>query len=84
MDKRMENEKPPLGVAPFWFVYPKRIIELSKAITRYAEFSLKHTLIRKSKEDYLEIRRWAIEIVKMAETMILLSEEMKDGKRNSK
>lgn len=76
----MANEKPPLGVAPWWLVYPKRIIDLSEAITRYTEFSLKHTSTRKSKEDYMEIHQWAMEIAKMAETMILLSEDMKDGK----
>lgn len=75
----MANEKPPIGVSPWWFIYPKRVIELSEAISRYAEFSLKHTLVRKTKEDYKAIRQWAMEIEKIAETMILMSEERENA-----
>ena len=70
----MEYIKPPIGVSPYWFTYPKRVIELSKAITRHAEFSLEHTLVRKTKEDYKAIHQWATEIAKLADVMILLSE----------
>ena len=76
----MPNEKPPLGVSPWWFVYPKRVIELSEAISRYTEYSLKHTLTRKTKEDYKLIHQWATEIEKMAETIIHMQEDIQDGK----
>lgn len=76
----MANEKPPLGVNPWWFVYPERVIELSEAITRYAEFSAKRTLIRNTTADYKLIYQWAMEIEKIAETMIAIGEGMQDGK----
>ena len=73
-------EIPPLGVRPWWFIYPKRVVELSESITRYAEFSQKHTLIRSTKEDYKMIHQWALEIAEISKTMILMSEGMEDGK----
>lgn len=76
----MANEKPPIGVSPWWFIYPKRVVELSEAITRYAEFSSKHTLIRSTKEDYKLIYQWAMEIAEISKTMILMQEGMEDGK----
>ena len=76
----MATEKPPIGVSPWWFIYPKRVIELSEAITRYAEFSRKHTLVRKTKDDYKAIYQWAMEIAEIAKVMILMSEDMEDGK----
>lgn len=76
----MTNEMPPLGVSPWWFIYPKRVVELSEAIKRYAEFSSKHTLIRSTKEDYKMIYQWAMEIAEISKTMILMSEGMEDGK----
>lgn len=75
----MANEKPPLGVAPHWFVYPKRIIDLSEAITRYADYSYKHTSTRHTKEDYVMIYQWAWEIARLAEIMANM-EESDDGK----
>ena len=74
----MANEKPPIGVNPWWFIYPKRVIDLSEAITRYANYSFKHSLVRRTKEDYKVIYQWAMEIAKIAETMVLMSEGMTD------
>lgn len=71
-------EKPPLGVSPHWFVYPKRIIEISEAITRTTEFAYKYTATRNSKESYKVIRQWAIEIAGLAEIMVDV-EGLKDG-----
>ena len=74
----MATEKPPLGVSPWWFIYPKRVIELSEAITRYADFSSKRTLIRNTVADYKMIHQWALEIAEIAKTMVLMGDE-KDG-----
>ena len=71
-----EYEKPPIGVSPWWFIYPKRVVELSEAISRYAEFSSKRTLIRNTAEDYKAIYRWAMEIAEVSKTMILMSEDI--------
>ena len=73
-------EKPPIGVSPWWFIYPKRVVELSEAITRYAEFSREHTLVRSAKEDYKMIYQWALEIAEISKTMILMAGGMEDGK----
>ena len=74
----MANEKPPLGVSPHWIVYPKRIIDLSEAITRCTEFAYKHTSTRHAKEDYQTIHQWAVEIAGLAEIMIDI-EDVKHG-----
>ena len=64
--------KPPIGVSPHWYVYNKRIKEVSEAITRYAEFALKHDAVRDSLEDYKLIAKWAMELKLLAETEIQL------------
>ncbi len=65
----MATEKPPIGVSPWWFIYPKRVIELSEAISRYADFASKRTLFAHSTNDYKLIYQWAMEIAHIAETM---------------
>lgn len=74
-----EYQRPPIGVAPWWFHYPKRVVELSEAITRYAEFSAKRTLIRNTAADYKLMRQWAVEIEKISEAMILVAEGYDNG-----
>ena len=63
------KEKPPIGVAPHWFVYPNRIADLSGAILRYTKFGVENHTIRNTKEDYKMIAQWASEISTLAKLM---------------
>ena len=74
----MANEKPPLGVGPHWYVYPRRIINLLEAALRYADFSLRHTSTRAVAEDYRMISQWAIEIARLADLMVELEAKEDD------
>lgn len=75
-----EYEKPPIGVSPWWFVYPNRVVELSEAISRYAKFSSEHRAIRSTTADYKKIYQWAMEIAEVAKTMVAMGEDMQDVK----
>lgn len=79
----MANEKPPIGVAPHWYFYPQRIIELLEAALRYADFSQHHTATRAVVKDYRMISQWAKEISRLADLMVELEEkqawQMKSG-----
>ena len=77
-----EYINPPIGVSPHWFVYNKRITELSEAITRYAKFTMEYNACRNSIYDYEIISKWAAEIKMLAEMEIpLLTADKKEGKK---
>ena len=63
--------KPPLGVTPHWFVLPKRIEELSEAISRYS----KHEEITDDVEVTKVIKKWCIEIIGHCDTIDKIREE---------
>ncbi|MDO5545186.1 MAG: hypothetical protein Q4F81_05110 [Eubacteriales bacterium] len=67
-------EKPPLGVPPHWFVYPKRIESLADAILQWVRYSIKYHGTRRTKEDYKLISNWAMEIAWLAELMAELED----------
>lgn len=76
-----EYIKPPLGVSPHWYVYNKRIEELSNAITRYTEFIMRYNNIKDGRDYYKAIARWANEIQMLAEIEIQLLSTEKQGVR---
>lgn len=51
-------KKPPLGTCPSWYVIPKRIKELSDAISRFTE----HERIGKDEEVTSAIREWMLRL----------------------
>lgn len=57
--------KPPIGVAPSWYVLPGRISELAAAINRYAG----HEQIMNNPEVADLIETWANEIIGHCETI---------------
>ena len=61
------NPKPPIGVSPYWYVYPKRILELVEAIERRVDFAIENCTIRDVTQDYRLIAKWATELAKLAE-----------------
>lgn len=67
-----EYIKPPIGVSPHWYIYNKRIKELSEAITRYSDFIEKYVHIKDDRDYYKSIAKWADEIKKLAEIEISL------------
>lgn len=73
-----EYIKPPLGVSPHWYVYNKRIEELSKAITRYTDFIMRYNNIKDGRDNYNTIAEWANEIKMLAEIEIQLSTKNKE------
>lgn len=75
-----EYIKPPLGVSPHWYVYNKRIEELSNAITRYTDFIMRYNNIKDGRDSYNAIAEWANEIKMLAEIEIQLSTD-KQGVR---
>lgn len=58
--------KPPIGVAPHWFVYRKRIEELSDAIRRYIDHISKNYATENHAPHYAVIAEWAKEIETLA------------------
>lgn len=76
-----EYIKPPLGVSPHWYVYNKRIEELSNAITRYTEFIMRYNNIKDVRDNYNAIAAWANEIKMLAEIEIQLLSTEKQGVR---
>lgn len=60
-------EKPPLGVGPHWFTYPKRIEDLTDAILRMVRYCIKNHATMKTKDYYKEIAKWATEIARLAD-----------------
>ena len=58
--------KPPLGTAPHWFVYNRRMQELSNAIQRHLEHIEKYNCIENAEQYYKAISSWAKEIVVLA------------------
>lgn len=73
-----EYIKPPLGVSPHWYVYNKRIEELSNAITRYTDFIMRYNNIKDGRDNYNAIAEWANEIKMLAEIEIQLSTKNKE------
>ena len=69
--------KPPLGVAPHWFVYNNRMQELAKAITRFLEHISAHNCTLKADEYYMAIAEWSREL----EVLALLEAE-KEAENN--
>lgn len=76
-----EYIKPPLGVSPHWYVYNKRIEELSNAITRYTDFIMRYNNIKDGRDNYNAIAEWANEIKMLAEIEIQLLSTEKQGVR---
>ena len=76
-----EYIKPPLGVSPHWYVYNKRIEELSNAITRYMDFIMRYNNIKDGRDNYNAIAEWANEIKMLAEIEIQLISTGKQGVR---
>lgn len=76
-----EYIKPPLGVSPHWYVYNKRIEELSNAITRYTEFIMRYNNIKDVRDNYNAIAEWANEIKMLAEIEIQVLSTEKQGVR---
>ena len=62
--------KPPIGVSPYWFVYPKRIKELSEAITSYIDYAITNNGIISTIGIYSLIAKWAAEVKILAELMV--------------
>jgi hypothetical protein len=58
--------KPPLGVAPHWFVYNERMRELNEAVQRHLEHAAKYQAVEKQKERYQAIASWCDEIKALA------------------
>ena len=80
-----EYIKPPLGVSPHWYVYNKRIEELSNAITRYTDFIMRYNNIKDGRDYYNAIAEWANEIKMLAEIETqLLSTEKKEYEKNER
>lgn len=69
--------KPPVGVSPHWFVYPKRMKELHEAIGRYLEHIEQHRHIENHELYYKAVASWAREI----ETLALLEAECEKRER---
>ena len=67
-------EKPPLGVGPHWFVYPKRIENLAEAILRSIKYCIQNHSIKKTKEYYKKMAQWATEIAWLAELVAELED----------
>lgn len=61
------KEKPPIGVSPHWYVYPKRMLELVEAIERRIDFAVENRNTRDVEHDYRMIAKWATEIANLAE-----------------
>lgn len=59
-------DKPPLGVAPHWFVYNKRMQELAEAIFNNLQYINKYENTLKSKENYRLIAQWSEELKSLA------------------
>lgn len=76
-----EYIKPPLGVSPHWYVYNKRIEELSNAITRYTEFIMRYNNIKDVRDNYNAIAEWANEIKMLAAIEIQVLSTEKQGVR---
>lgn len=74
-----EYTKPPIGVSPHWYVYNKRIEELSNAITRYTDFIMRYNNIKDGRDYYKAIAEWANEIKMLAEIEIQLLSTEKQG-----
>lgn len=75
-----EYKKVPLGVAPHWFVYNKRIKDLNEAIARYIDFSMENSLTSDTAQYYELISKWATEIKELAET----EAELLKGEQNGR
>ena len=58
--------KPPLEVAPHWFVYRQRMQELNDAIGRYIEHIALNQHIETHSEHYGAIAQWAKELEDLA------------------
>ena len=74
-----EYIKPPLGVSPHWYVYNKRIEELSNAITKHTDFIMRYNNIKDGRDNYNAIAKWANEIKMLAEIEIQLLSTDKQG-----
>ena len=67
-------EKPPLGVSPHWFVYPRRIQDLAEAVVRTVQYCISNTATKKTKGYYKMIAQWATEIARLAELLAEVEE----------
>ena len=67
-----EYIKPPIGVSPHWYIHNKRIVELSKAITRYSDFIMRYVNVKDERDCYKSIAKWSDEIKMLSEIEIQL------------
>lgn len=58
-------DRPPLGVAPHWFFYQQRMIELTACICRHMEYMTQHRSEDHSGR-YRSIAQWADELKTLA------------------
>ena len=58
--------KPPLGVSPHWFIYPKRMTELNEAIGRFLAHIEQNRFCEKHMQHFEAIAEWADEIKNLA------------------
>ena len=80
-----EYIEPPIGVSPHWYVYNKRIEELSNAITRYTDFIMRYNNIQDGRDYYKAITEWANEIKMLAEIETqLLSTGKREYEKNER
>lgn len=62
----MNIEKPPLGVAPHWYTYPKRMKELNEAIGNYIDFAYQHKATANQEQLFFAIAKWCEELQTLA------------------
>lgn len=61
-----DNNKPPLGVSPHWFVFPERMGELNQAIERFLQYAREHRSAECTAQKYDCIALWAEELKALA------------------
>lgn len=69
------NQEPPIGVAPHWYIYNQRIKDLSASISRYVSYIEKQPLAsnERNSELYELLSKWAFdlsEICKLEATLL--------------
>lgn len=67
----VKNEKPPMGVAPFFIEDEKRMLELAECIERHVDYTIRASINREDAiEEYKHIALWAEELRQKAEGQI--------------
>lgn len=71
--------KPPIGVAPHWYFYRRRIEALNEAIGRYLSYIAEKHCTMDTRDSYLLISRWAKEIEELSLLIVNLEEMEKEN-----